>query len=215
MSYIKVYSPEIANIVGIQAASLLSHIKYWCESCNVEKMYRTNKQLSSDFEGSLSESQIQRCKKKLLDAGLIQVSHDLGHTRTTHYKLTEKAKNLLGMIVSTVKKVAVKAKEVASKAVKNKKHNPVLGFNLKEALKQAKVKPTEQEIFNEEQEDDHDYDEHFKALDIAMLQCKKDKIEDLKFTDILDKAFKKIPNIDLLENKRKMMDDVNHFKEEY
>lgn len=217
MSYIKVYSPEVANLVGVQAASLLSHIKYWCESSNVTKIYRTNKQLSNDFQGALSESQIQRCKKKLLDNGLIEISHDLGHTRTTHYKLTDKAKTLLGMVVEKVKKTLNKVKQSVNKAIKKDNHKPVVGFSLKEALKQAK-KPVEPEleVTYDNEEVDQDYDEHFKALDIAMESClKKKEVSTFSLSDLMSQAFNKIPNIDLLENKRKMLDDAIKFTEDY
>lgn len=121
MSQIKAYIPEVAVKVGIQASLLLQHIKYWVEEYNLDKVYRTNKQISEDFKGTLSESQIQRAKKKLVEAGLIIVSHDKGHTRTTHYKLTDEAMKLM----SVVKKVVDKLKDGAKKLSGNfKKPTP-------------------------------------------------------------------------------------------
>lgn len=115
MSQVKAYKPEVAVIVGIQASLLLNHIKYWVEEYNLDKVYRTNQQISEDFKGTLSESQIQRAKKKLVDNGLITISHDKGHLRTTHYALTEKAKGLLGMIGSVVKEAVKKTADAVKK----------------------------------------------------------------------------------------------------
>ncbi|MEG0407501.1 MAG: hypothetical protein RR623_01385 [Bacilli bacterium] len=45
-----------------------------------------------------SASQIQRAKKKLIDNGMIEVSYGKGYDRTTHYKLTDKAVEMMSDI---------------------------------------------------------------------------------------------------------------------
>lgn len=133
MSQVKAYKPEVAVVVGIQASLLLNHIKYWIEEYNLDKVYRTNQQISEDFKGTLSESQIQRAKKKLVDNGLVIISHDRGHLRTTHYTLTEKAKSLLGMIGDVVKTVVKKSVDAVKKPF------------VKKQPKTSGVKPTSME----------------------------------------------------------------------
>ena len=131
MSQVKAYKPEVAVIVGIQASLLLNHIKYWVEEYNLDKVYRTNQQISEDFKGTLSESQIQRAKKKLVDNGLIIVTHDRGHLRTTHYALTEKAKGLLGMIGEAVKTVVKKSVDAVKKPFSKPKNSKPNTSNVK------------------------------------------------------------------------------------
>ncbi|AHY26771.1 hypothetical protein vB_AbaM_Acibel004_156 [Acinetobacter phage vB_AbaM_Acibel004] len=131
MSQVKAYKPEVAVIVGIQASLLLNHIKYWVEEYNLDKVYRTNQQISEDFKGTLSESQIQRAKKKLVDNGLIIVTHDRGHLRTTHYALTEKAKGLLGMIGEAVKTVVKKSVDAVKKPFSKPKNSKPNNSNVK------------------------------------------------------------------------------------
>ncbi|CAL1777452.1 hypothetical protein BRC2024_KCUCJSVR_CDS_0120 [Acinetobacter phage vB_AbaM_KissB] len=221
MSYIKSYNPEVANLVGIQAALLLNHIKFWSETKNVTKVYRTNKQLSEDFEGSLSESQIQRAKKKLVDFGLILISHDMGHTRTTHYSITEKACKLLNVVKKVVKEVTKKV----SKVIKPKttmedsfqkqgkpRSNVIKG--IPDALKHLVGKKGDLPCETIEEEDDVDADEYFAAIDAAMAECNAphtDYQPKGSFSDI----YKRIPNIDILERNRKMKEDAKYFKEEY
>lgn len=224
MSYIKSYNPEVANLVGIQAALLLNHIKFWSETKNVSKVYRTNKQLSEDFEGSLSESQIQRAKKKLIDFGLILVSHDMGHTRTTHYSITEKACKLLNIVKKVVKEVAKKVSKVVKpktnmedsfKKQGESRSNVVKG--IPDALKHLvgkKEELTSEPVMEDEEDDNVDVDDYFAAIDAAMAQCDAPQTHYQPkgpFSDI----FKRIPNIDILERNRKMKEDAKYFKEEY
>lgn len=241
MSQIKAYIPEIATIVGIQASLLLNHIKYWSETKKVEKVYRTNKQLSEDFKGTLSESQIQRAKKKLVDNGLIIVSHDMGHTRTTHYTLTEKAKSLLGMVVDVIKKVvkSVKQKVTRKPVSPNENQQASCSQEMKKQFKQGVANPSAvpmpEESRNkliglikskpspsspspvEDIEDnvEDDYDDYFKAIDIGLELCNEPKQQDLSFTELLSKAFRTVPNIDKREENRMMLEQSRQFKEDY
>lgn len=93
---LKMVSPKVATEVGLTPALVFQHICYWMQTQGVDVIYRTNKELASDLE-CLSESQIQRAKKKLVDAGLISVSHDAKSKwiRTTYYRLTSKGKALV------------------------------------------------------------------------------------------------------------------------
>lgn len=219
MSYIKSYNPEVANKVGIQAALLLNHIKFWSESKNVDKVYRTNKQLSDDFEGSLSESQIQRAKKKLVDFGLILISHDMGHTRTTHYSLTEKALSLLNIVKKAVKETVKKVKKSLKPKTKMEdsfeegfdNKDKVKGFSLSDALKKAKGV---EEVVEEEPEP-YNEDDYFAAIDAGMEACNEVsepvKQSSFSFGDL----FKRIPNIDILEKNRRMLDDAKYYSEDY
>ncbi|UJE34692.1 hypothetical protein vBAbaPP1_80 [Acinetobacter phage vB_AbaM_P1] len=223
MSYIKSYNPEVANLVGIQAALLLNHIKFWSETKNVSKVYRTNKQLSEDFEGSLSESQIQRAKKKLVDFGLILISHDMGHTRTTHYSITEKACKLLNIVKKAVKEVVKKVSKVVKpktnmeysfKKQGESRSNVVKGIPdaLKHLVSKKEDLPVDP-VLEEDEDDGSDLDDYFSAIDAAMEQVQTHHIEQpvSSFSDI----FKRIPNIDILERNRQMKDDAKYFKEDY
>lgn len=230
MSQIKAYNPEIALVVGIQASLLLNHIKYWVEEYNLEKVYRTNQQISEDFKGTLSESQVQRAKKKLVDNGFVVVSHDKGHTRTTHYTLTEKAKSLLGMISGVVKKVvkAVKEKVAPKKQVKSDKpksmsesfkeygdtsHAVAIPENLKSKLSGLLKKKEEIVEVEEEQLDDEEY---FKSLDASMAICKQKELEpELSFSELMGKAFNQVPNIEQFEKNRMALEQARNFKEDY
>lgn len=224
MSYIKSYNPEVANLVGIQAALLLNHIKFWSETKSVSKVYRTNKQLSEDFEGSLSESQIQRAKKKLIDFGLILVSHDMGHTRTTHYSITEKACKLLNIVKKVVKEVAKKVSKVIKSKTnmedsfkKQGESRSTVVKGIPDALKHLVAKKEEAPIepVIEEEDDGSELDDYFYAIDAAMEQVSSHThhVEQPKtsFSDL----FKRIPNIDILERNRQMKDDAKYFKEDY
>ncbi|AZF88465.1 hypothetical protein TAC_0077 [Acinetobacter phage TAC1] len=224
MSYIKSYNPEVANLVGIQAALLLNHIKFWSETKNVDKVYRTNKQLSEDFEGSLSESQIQRAKKKLVDFGLIIISHDMGHTRTTHYSITEKACKLLNIVKKAVKEVVKKVSKVVKPKTqmedsfeKQGESRPNVVKGIPDALKHLVGKREELPVepLIEDEDDGSDLDDYFSAIDAAMEQVSANThhVEQPKtsFSDI----FKRIPNIDILERNRRMKDDAKYFREDY
>lgn len=96
---IKSLSPEIAKTVGNSASMLLNQMVYLFKSWGREKIYRTSKQFYSDMEGLISESTIKRCKKKLIDAGLIIVTFDRGLKRQSFYQLTNKAKGMLSHII--------------------------------------------------------------------------------------------------------------------
>ena len=91
---LKILNPKLAKVVGEKASIVFQHLCYWMQTQKVSTVYRTNKELVSDLEDMFSEQQIQRSKKKLIDAGMITVSFDKKHVwnRTTHYTLTEKGK---------------------------------------------------------------------------------------------------------------------------
>lgn len=91
---LKILNPKLAKVVGEKASIVFQHLCYWMQTQKVSTVYRTNKDLVSDLEDMFSEQQIQRSKKKLIDAGMITVSFDKKNVwdRTTHYTLTEKGK---------------------------------------------------------------------------------------------------------------------------
>ena len=91
---LKILNPKLAKVVGEKASIVFQHLCYWMQTQKVSTVYRTNKELVSDLEDMFSEQQIQRSKKKLIDAGMITISFDKKKVwnRTTHYTLTEKGK---------------------------------------------------------------------------------------------------------------------------
>lgn len=86
---------EVANEVGRSAALIINQIFQWYKSNTTKKIYRTNKELHDDLCGIMSTATIQRCKKRLIEKGYIEVSFDKGLNRVTHYSLTPKALKLL------------------------------------------------------------------------------------------------------------------------
>lgn len=232
MSQIKAYNPEIAIIVGINASLLLQHIKYWVEKYSVEKVYRTNQQVSEDFKGTLSESQVQRAKKKLVDAGLIVVTHDQCYTRTTHYTLTEKAKGLLGMVVAVVEKVKKAVKKVKSSITGKPKtmkdsfkeqgdtsHAIPMPKDILDKLRGCKSSSDTSYWVNTEDDTEDDQindDEYFKALDESMAMCQQKEFEpELSFSEVMSKAFNQVPNIEQFEKNRMTLEHARNFKEDY
>lgn len=101
---------EVAQEVGKSGAILFNQLLQWFKGQNVDKVYRTNSELAEDLCGILSPATIQRAKVALVNAGYVEVSFDKGLNRTTHYRLTEKAKTLLGeakkVVSNVVKKVS-------------------------------------------------------------------------------------------------------------
>lgn len=124
---LKILNPKLAKIVGEKASIVFQHLCYWMQTQKVSTVYRTNKELVSDLEDMFSEQQIQRSKKKLIDAGMITVSFDKKNVwnRTTHYTLTEKGKEYVLSLsletkenttkTSTVRKTSSEAHNVVSK----------------------------------------------------------------------------------------------------
>ena len=86
---------EVANEVGRSAALIINQIFQWYKSNTTKKIYRTNQELHDDLCGIMSTATIQRCKKRLIEKGYIEVSFDKGLNRVTHYSLTKKALDLL------------------------------------------------------------------------------------------------------------------------
>lgn len=86
---------EVANEVGRSAALIINQIFQWYKSNTNKKIYRTNQELHDDLCGIMSTATIQRCKKRLIEKGYIEVSFDKGLNRVTHYSLTPKAIKLL------------------------------------------------------------------------------------------------------------------------
>lgn len=108
---------EVAQEVGKSGAILFNQLLQWFKSQNVDKVYRTNSELAEDLCGILSPATIQRAKVALVKAGYVEVSFDKGLNRTTHYRLTEKAKTLLGEAKKAVSNVV---KKVSSTFTGNK-----------------------------------------------------------------------------------------------
>ena len=108
---------EVAQEVGKSGAILFNQLLQWFKGQNVDKVYRTNSELAEDLCGILSPATIQRAKVALVNAGYVEVSFDKGLNRTTHYRLTEKAKSLLGEAKKAVSNVV---KKVSSTFTGNK-----------------------------------------------------------------------------------------------
>lgn len=100
---IKSLIPQISKELGRSTALVFQQLMQWFK--NNEVVYRTNQELSEDLEGILSTATIQRAKKKLEDAGYLTISFDKGHKRTTHYRLTQKAKDFFAEAKAATKKV--------------------------------------------------------------------------------------------------------------
>lgn len=238
MSYIKSFKPEIANIVGIQAALLLNHIKFWMDSKGLDKIYRTNANLSDDFEGTLSESQIQRAKKKLVDNGFIIITHDKGHTRTSHFTLTEKAKSFFTVVVEKVKKAVSKVVEQVKKPKKSEKKTEMEksfdeGFQNKNAIPFKPTKEMIEKIRGKSIEEDENVvnpsfcvedelnqngdEDYFMAIDKAFEQCAvvEEQEKSLSLSELMSKAFSQVPNLSDFKNKLALQEQAKYFKEDY
>lgn len=126
---LKLINPVVAKEVGVMAAMVFQHICYWMQTQSVDVVYRTNKELSSDLDESVSVSQVQRAKQKLLDKGLIEIKRNPFNKfdRTTHYSLTNKGKKML-------LSVAVKTKEIVKETVRDVKDKIE---DIRESLKTA------------------------------------------------------------------------------
>lgn len=86
---------EVAKDAGRSAALIINQLFQWYKGSNSKKIYRTNQELHDDLCGIMSTATIQRCKKRLIEKGYIEVSFDKGLNRVTHYSLTKKALELL------------------------------------------------------------------------------------------------------------------------
>ena len=106
---------EVAQEVGKSGAILFNQLLQWFKGQNVDKVYRTNSELAEDLCGILSPAKVA-----LVNAGYVEVSFDKGLNRTTHYRLTEKSKSLLGeakkAVSNVVKKVSSTFTGTGSKA---------------------------------------------------------------------------------------------------
>lgn len=108
---IKSLIPALSKEVGRSTALVFQQLMQWFKSNDV--VYRTNQEIAEDLEGILSVTTVQRAKQKLIDAGYLSVSFDKGYKRTTHYRLTEKAKGL----IQVWKEAATQKVEAVKKAV--------------------------------------------------------------------------------------------------
>lgn len=120
---LKLINPVVAKEVGVMAAMVFQHICYWMQTQSVDVVYRSNKELSSDLDEAVSVSQVQRAKQKLLDKGLITLSHNPFNKfdRTTHYSLTSKGKKMLLSVAVKGKQIASEAKEVVKETTQDVK----------------------------------------------------------------------------------------------
>lgn len=240
MSHVKAYNPEIAKEIGIHASLVLRHLKWWMDEYGVSKVFRTNKQLSEDFKGTLSESQIQRAKKKLVDGGYVIVSFDKGHDRVTHFTFTEKTLKAFGMVVEAVQKVGKKIKEAikpkakppvekpkqgTTKSMESEFHNAgnvnhAVGMPdfVKEKLsglfKKKDIDKVPEPIFFDEDESEQDFDDHFAALDAGFAMCQEHD-KNLSLNEIMTQAFNRVPNIEQFEKNRATLESARNFKEDY
>lgn len=127
---LKLINPVVAKEVGVMASMVFQHICYWMQTQSVDVVYRSNKELSLDLDESVSVSQVQRAKQKLLDKGFITLSRNPFNKfdRTTHYSLTSKGKKMLlsvavkgKQIVSETKQTTSETKETINETVKEVK----------------------------------------------------------------------------------------------
>lgn len=110
---IKSLIPALSKEVGRSTALVFQQLMQWFKTNDV--VYRTNQEIADDLEGILSVTTVQRAKQKLIDSGYLTVSFDKGLNRTTHYRLTEKAKGL----IQVWKDAAAQKVEAVKKAVSN------------------------------------------------------------------------------------------------
>lgn len=89
---------DVAQEAGKSSAMLLNQLAQWFKCAKGEAVYRTNQELADDLCGLLSVATINRAKHKLVETGYVIVSFEKGLNRTTHYRLTDKAKLVLGLI---------------------------------------------------------------------------------------------------------------------
>lgn len=115
---IKSLIPTLSKEVGRSTALVFQQLYQWFKSNEV--VYRTNQEISDDLEGILSVTTVQRAKQKLIDAGYLTISFDKGLKRTTHYRLTQKARDMLDAFNGVVKKVEAVAKAVVPAIAKKK-----------------------------------------------------------------------------------------------
>lgn len=104
--HLKALNPKVAKDVGVIAAMVFQHICYWMQSQSTDVIFRTNKDLADDLE-SISPSQVQRAKKKLIDAGYIVVSKESKYSwiRTTYYRLTKKGEGFVVKVKKVIKEL--------------------------------------------------------------------------------------------------------------
>lgn len=125
LSDVKVFSASLALEVGVKAAVLLQHLKYWMEKKKVDVLYHTNEQWLNDLPFFKNISAIQRAKKVLVDAGYIEIVKK-GFDRTCRFLLTEKSKKMFGMFVKADVGSSVvvdkETQETKDKLDRNEKH---------------------------------------------------------------------------------------------
>lgn len=116
---LKLVNPVVAKEVGVMASMVFQHICYWMQTQSVDVVYRSNKELSLDLDESVSVSQVQRAKQKLLDKGFITLSRNPFNKfdRTTHYSLTSKGKKMLLSVAVKGKQIVSETKEIIKEVV--------------------------------------------------------------------------------------------------
>lgn len=85
--------PQVASIVGVSGALVFGRLLSWF--WNRDVVFRTNEEIQKDLGGMLSTATIHRAKHRLVQAGLLTISFDKGFKRTTFFRLTEKALDIL------------------------------------------------------------------------------------------------------------------------
>lgn len=228
---------EVAKEVGRSGAILLNQLYQWFKTQNVLKVYRTNAELADDLCGILSVATIQRAKMKLIEKGYVEVSFDKGHKRTTHYSLTQKAKDALsGVIKSVSAPQEAKPKKPSSPAKPSqaqpaatspamaqafaergteKRTAPPASF--KELLKGAK------RVMGKKVEEDHEVvheDNTHELFPKEQGGIFDQEISDEEYFNsidtVLNLAFNKVPNVEVRNSNLAMADLMGKFKgEEY
>ena len=223
---------EIALEVGNSSAMVLNQLYQWVKCKNRTTVFRTNQELKDDLCGLISTATIQRSKKKLVDKGYVTISFKKGFNRVTYFTLTEKALKLLSEVkeeaveaiketkkaVAVVKKVV--AKPVAQTTEKMKSLFAEQGTRtapspIPEHLRQMLKGLGGKKKVEEKVEDDTGINEE-QWLEIEKAQAKQLKPSStLSMSELVDIAFKQVPNIDVFESNRQLQESKLLFSEDY
>lgn len=191
---------EVAKDAGRSAALIINQLFQWYKGSNSKKIYRTNQELHDDLCGIMSTSTIQRCKKRLIEKGYIEVSFDKGLNRVTHYSLTKKALELLDSSKNS-SEARGETKEVSGTYVPNKPKKSQQSVktrvksNVSESMKQSfqeqgkkrsnvvkGVPDALKHLLKNKDEDVHEEDnevtqQDYDECDIAMLNSLNNPVE--------------------------------------
>ena len=222
---------EIALEVGNSSAMVLNQLYQWVKSKNRTTIFRTNQEIKDDLDGLLSTATIQRSKKKLVDKGYVTISFKKGFNRVTYFTLTEKALKFLGKVkdevVTETKKAVVEVKKAVVKPVAQTtkkmtalfdeqgtrtKPSPIPEHLLK--MLKGKLPEKKEEVVVVVEENTGISEEDWLNIDKAQGANVKTS-STLSMNQLVDLAFKQIPNIDVFESNRQIKENALLFSEDY